>query len=298
MTIAMFGGRSSAVHSVASDLYQMALDLCGMKAGTYVGTGESPLSALEQGAWFNAALSGKSQLPYIGELVQAGKLPRFVRTFTAVADLMRRALGARKMLVPSLSRIETALNWLPPVGNATAAVLQQQVRSWLPCSRNLAMPDIRQRFRFVPLTPEGQFVRQTASGRLGVPGLVKFHEDGKTHQPINDRFHGDDAGHLIGARFGAPDSLENLVAMNRNMNRGLFNHGQEKHWAYLLQNGYGIDATVTAVFRPREDRPFKWRVFWHEISPTGERSYHEPNLLYGNFAARPTDSDNSSQDRR
>ena len=271
------------VEHAADRLYEMALELCGVSPAVRRRERSSAVAALTQGEWYRDAICGRTPLPCVGELVQSGSIGRFFRTIDLIDSLIRNCPTARRMLIPAMTRVRTLLCWIPKAGNSRIASLQQRFGIWCPRGHSIPLPDVRRRFIFHRPEQVGNHVYRTATGRLGVPGLVQVHRDGKTHTQIGLDFPGNDAGHLIAARFGARDCEANLVAMNRNMNRGIFNHGQEEHWSELLRRGYGIDATVTAVFRPGEQRPFTWRVEWIETSPLGDRVHREPNLLYGNF---------------
>jgi hypothetical protein len=268
---------------IVIELEQMERDLCGRIGLLPRDTSFPQRLPLDQSPWFCAALGGYSMLPYVGELVREGKFSRFMRTLDLTDAWITRCAERRRPLAESLHRIKTALHWLPPRGNSLVAALQERARSLSPSTKQTSLPDIRRRFTFPRPIIERSFTLRTAHGRLGVPGHVQVHSSSGSHDAINRDSPGDDAGHLIGARFGAPDIPENLIAMNRRSNRGIFNHGQERHWAALLTKGYGIEATVTAVFRPGEDRPIKWRVAWIETSPDGSSIVREPNLLFGNF---------------
>jgi hypothetical protein len=268
---------------VAVELLEMALDLGGLVDPTPFCDGMSALMAVSQGRWLDAALSGVGILPYVGDLAKAGKLPRYLRTMDAVSALMARSQRAREALRPALARLDVALSWLPARGSVYVASLKQRVRGLLPISGRSAtrtpLPDVSGQFQFPDPVMNGKFIERIAQGRLGVPGRIKVHHQAsKTHRPLNEKFRGDDAGHLLGARFGAPDIAENLAPQNYRINRGVFNHTIEDHWASLLERGIGVEATVIVRYpnfkvRYREDinRPISWYAEWVEISRDGRR---------------------------
>lgn len=53
----------------------------------------------------------------------------------------------------------------------------------------------------------------------------------------------DEGGHLIATIFNGDGHLDNLVAMNRNLNRGAW-ESMEKDWASLLEQGYGVNVSI------------------------------------------------------
>jgi hypothetical protein len=92
---------------------------------------------------------------------------------------------------------------------------------------------------------------------------------------------GDDAGHLIGDRFGAPGGPQNLSPQNWVSNRyGTYKH-LEDDWAARLLEGFEIHVTVIDITRVGEDRPFVREVRWTERSPEGSTRPNE--LTFANM---------------
>jgi len=73
-------------------------------------------------------------------------------------------------------------------------------------------PDISGNFHFETID-RAHYVYKIGSGQLGVPGTVKTHRS-KSEQSKVSSGTGDDAGHLIGDRFGAPGGAKNLGPQN------------------------------------------------------------------------------------
>jgi hypothetical protein len=87
---------------------------------------------------------------------------------------------------------------------------------------------------------------------------------------------GDDAGHRIGARFGAPGGEENLSPQNWIANRAGGNfYDLELHWERTLKSGKRVIVEVTDITRAGENRPFMRRASWTEIAPDGTRTSHK-----------------------
>jgi len=279
------------LRQIGAELFEMALDLAGIVDPTPFCDGMSSLLAVSQGRWLDAAMSGAGMLPYIGDLAKGGKLPRYLRTFDRVAAVMERSQRARQMLQAPLEKLQVALSWLPSRGSVLIASLKQRIRNLMPHRprkrRRVALPDVSRQFEFPRPKEWEDYIERTAKGRLGVPDRVKVHDQkSKTHKPINVDFKGDDAGHLIGARFGAPDIAENLAPQNYRINRGAYNHTIEKHWDNLLREGIGVEATVTVRIRKSIDdvRPISWHADWTEIMPDGRRISRssDANVYYMN----------------
>jgi hypothetical protein len=73
-------------------------------------------------------------------------------------------------------------------------------------------PDISGNFHFETID-RAHYVYKIGSGQLGVPGTVKTHRSKREQSKVSSGT-GDDAGHLIGDRFGAPGGAENLGPQN------------------------------------------------------------------------------------
>ncbi|MBY0398430.1 MAG: DNA/RNA non-specific endonuclease [Thermoleophilia bacterium] len=147
------------------------------------------------------------------------------------------------------------------------------------------LPDIAGRFSFRRVERDGKVYRE-AAGRLGVPGQVKVHRD-KGAQRALSAGTGDDAGHLIGNRFGAPGGADNLGLQNLVSNRGGSYKQLEDSWAKKLEEGAGIEVKVTDVTikGKYDDRPFMRRVEWTEVAPDGTRKTEE--MLFHNAQWHP-----------
>ena len=113
---------------------------------------------------------------------------------------------------------------------------------------------------------KGGKIYQQAEGRLGMPNEVQTHRDVTAQRKVSGGT-GDDAGHLIGNRFGPPGTAENLGRQNWVANRVGNFHALEDAWATLRRQGVQIDVQVTDVTRIGADRPFMRNVQWTETAP-------------------------------
>jgi hypothetical protein len=137
-----------------------------------------------------------------------------------------------------------------------------------------AKPDVSNQFKFGEYqTPYGSTVKE-ASGELGVPGEVQ------THEKAGSFSEGDDAGHLIGERFGAPGGSENLSPQNWRQNRFGTYKKLENQWASDLKNGSKVDVNVKDFTKAGETRPWKREVSWTETAPNGAKT--DGNLTFLN----------------
>jgi Domain of unknown function (DUF4157)/DNA/RNA non-specific endonuclease len=128
-------------------------------------------------------------------------------------------------------------------------------------------------YRFRQFEKGGKSYQQ-ADGRLGMPNEVQTHRDVTAQRKVSGGT-GDDAGHLIGNRFGPPGSAENLGRQNWVANRVGNYHALEDAWAGLRRQGVQIDVQVTDVTRIGEDRPFMRNVQWTETAPDGSVKSYE-----------------------
>lgn len=276
---------SPELRELALDLVQLSLDLAGIVDPTPISDGSGALLALARGLWLDSAISGVSMVPYVGDLAKTGKLPRYLRSVGRAVELVERSGTAAHQLIPGLRRIDELLALIPVGANATIDLMRGRVREALQRSSLPAgvvasrrLPDISRQFRF----PETYSVRvadktyqvQEASGRLGVPGLVRRHRDRAAQSSVSSGS-GDHAGHLIGDQFGAPGDARNLSRQNWIMNSGggTF-HDLERRWQAKLTSGSGIEVRVRDFIPEGSQRPAFRKVEWTEIATDGRRSHH------------------------
>jgi|GEM_PF-4364230 len=228
-------------------------------------------SLLQQGliAYLADELGGKAR----GRLREALNVPRRSKLFRQSPGLEAWTLANYERLVERF-RAESADDGPGPVSNVSSSGL---LAPRIPPSHLL--PDISRDFTFREYVLDGKTYKQ-GSGRLGVPGRVRTHRSTAAQREVSEGS-GDDAGHLIGNRFGAPGGAENLSTQNWIANRyGSFKN-LENSWAEALRNGSDIDVVVTDVTLPDEDRPFMRKVEWTETHPDGKRVAQ--NLTFANM---------------
>jgi hypothetical protein len=74
---------------------------------------------------------------------------------------------------------------------------------------------------------------------------------------------GDDAGHLIAARFGGSDSTWNLAPQDSNLNRGAWNR-MERQWSIAVESGQQVSINVMANYAGDDNtRPASYSIqYW------------------------------------
>jgi beta-galactosidase GanA len=122
--------------------------------------------------------------------------------------------------------------------------------------------DVRGQYIFKTWTTNGKTYKQ-ARGWLGMPGQVREFRSAYQQSKLAAGT-GDDAGHLIGNRFGAPGGVENLNPQNWKSNRCGTYKDLENRWAQKRLNDVDVFVQVTDVTRPGETRPFMRNVQWIE----------------------------------
>ncbi len=276
------------LHDLALDLVQLAFDLAGLADPTPVSDGASLLISLGRGQWLDAAISGASMIPYVGDLAKAGKLPKYLRTVEKAIALAEQSKAAAKALLPGMEKLYKALELLPEGANKHLDRLRMAVQSFVSRHGRLSkaadeLPDISRHFHFDSFQ-EGDKIVKVAKGRLGVPGKVKNHRKAapskaKQEQASVSSGSGDHAGHMLGVQFGAPNGgpnrygvgMDNLSLQNARMNSGGTWQQLEQTWAENLKKGYGYEITVTDWIKKGETRPYKRKVSGTEILPDGTR---------------------------
>lgn len=133
------------------------------------------------------------------------------------------------------------------------------------------LPDVRGQYQFDTFTRNGKTCKQ-AYGWLGMPDQVATHRSPSDQRKVAGGS-GDDAGHLIGNRFGSPGGAANLSPQNWKANRYGTYKDLENIWATQRKAGIDIYVQVTDVFRPGELRPFMRNVQWRERTAAGENQF-------------------------
>jgi len=124
------------------------------------------------------------------------------------------------------------------------------------------LKDVRGQYQFRTTLLQGKTYKQ-AWGWLGMPDRVEEHRSSSSQKRVAGGT-GDDAGHLIGNRFGSPGGVENLSLQNWKQNRYGTYKDLENAWAGKRRAGVDIWVQVTDISRQGELRPFMRNVQWRE----------------------------------
>jgi hypothetical protein len=128
--------------------------------------------------------------------------------------------------------------------------------------------DVRDRYYFNTIEQNG-YSYKFAAGELAIPGTVQKHRS-QYDQSLVSGGKGDDAGHLLGNRFGAPGGQENLGLQNWRSNRGSYKQ-LEDHWEAQLRAGVKVEVFVMDMHHEGEERPFNRLVEWSETDSEGNK---------------------------
>lgn len=264
------------------DLAQIAIDIAGIVDPTPISDGANTIISVARGDWLGAGLSIVSMVPYVGDLAKAGKFPKYLKTVEKAVVIAQESADAAKIIRPLMVRIQQALDLLPANGGESLQQLRRAVAQFFEKSGAVrvvkqALPDISSQFRFRKFEQNG-YQYHVGSGRLGVPGKVKEHRSGYAQTKVS-KGTGDDAGHLIGNRFGAPGGTENLGLQNWRANQyGTFKQ-LENRWAQKLKDGTGVEVVVRDITKAGETRPFARAVEWTEVLPNGQTTQHKLTFM-------------------
>lgn len=124
------------------------------------------------------------------------------------------------------------------------------------------LKDVRGQYFFETITRNRKTYKQ-AWGWLGMPDQVQTHRSSSDQKNVAAGT-GDDAGHLIGNRFGSPGGVENLSLQNWKANRYGTYKDLENQWAAKRLQGVDIYVQITDISRFGELRPFMRNVHWIE----------------------------------
>lgn len=165
------------------------------------------------------------------------------------------------------SRIAQAVvgdGFVPHVTPASATLSIQRAEE------SIKLEDVSGQYGFSEYETDGMVCKE-ARGRLGEPDKVLTHRSPSAQRKVS-KGTGDDAGHLIGDRFGPPGGAANLSPQNWIANEyGTFKK-LESDWAAKRAKGIEIDVIVRDMCRKGEDRPFWRKVEWVETGLDGSKT--------------------------
>ncbi len=121
---------------LALDIVQFALDMVGIVDPTGTADAMSGLISLGQGKWLDAAISGVSMIPYLGDLAKTAKLPKYLRSIQEAVELAAKDAEFAARLRPALQKIKDTLdrvplNKLPQEGRAQLERIQREISNFL-----------------------------------------------------------------------------------------------------------------------------------------------------------------------
>jgi hypothetical protein len=245
--------------------------------------GQGGLLSLARGAWLKNVMTGVTMVPYVGEINKnMSKCVRYLRAIERALELGGRSKKCAQMLYPGLERLHRVLDLFPKHNSRFIDDVRNRVKTYLKkqgwADPPKVLPDISRRFKFRTYERDGKLIYKEATGRLGVPTKVKTHRSIASQKDLSSGT-GDDAGHLIGDRFGAPGTAENLSLQNWRTNRGGTYGDLENTWAGKLEDGIGVEVRVTDVTRKGENRPYLRKVEWNELFPDGTTTHVEIDFM-------------------
>jgi hypothetical protein len=272
---ASFGHEDAELHRVALDLVQLASNLAGFREPTPLSGAIDALKLLARGRWYNALMSGEMKFPYIADVAKSGALNKSVQSVLRAIQLCQSSEQLTQILVPGLQRLKNALGLLPANANRQIDQINELIRNYL-MSRGAAkvtakLPDISKHYKFFRSSKLDRDYHE-GNGWLGIPGKVKTHRRHAAQKKVAGGT-GDDAGHLIGDRFGAPGGEENLGPQNWKANRGGTFKELEDHWDMRLKTGHAVFVRVIDIANKGSTRPFVRRVHWTEVAPDGRERH-------------------------
>lgn len=172
------------------DLVQFALDLVGLVDPTFMSDGASGLISLARGQWLDAAISGASMIPYVGDMMKLGKLPRYARSVAGAIALAATDAKFAEQLRPALAKLLEALHRLPvdKLPRDALAPIQQikrEIEAFLSATgvlwkQQIANPALR---KYVP-TP-----KHTLKGGPGKKGTFMDLDDAQAKQVLQSALH-------------------------------------------------------------------------------------------------------------
>ncbi|MCA9061019.1 MAG: hypothetical protein KDA85_21050 [Planctomycetaceae bacterium] len=105
--------RSQQQQALLLDLTQFVLDLIGIVEPTPFADGTNTAISLGRRDWLGAGLSAISLLPYLGDIVKLGKIPRYERTLSKALALAVKDAQFAEQIRPVLTRLKRLLDDAP-----------------------------------------------------------------------------------------------------------------------------------------------------------------------------------------
>jgi hypothetical protein len=159
---------------LALEVVQFSLDIVGIVDPTGTADAISGLISLGRGKWLDAAISGISLVPYIGDLAKTAKLPRYVKSIAEAIQLGMKDHKFAAQLKPALEKLKSALDKVPL--DRLPASAQAQIRQ--------VQADIQgflQRRMYKPGRHDQQFI-----GARGLKGSELDLSADEAYQLLND----------------------------------------------------------------------------------------------------------------
>lgn len=95
-----------------------------------------------------------------------------------------------------------------------------------------------------------------------------------------DRKENDDGGHLIGSRFNGSGKIDNVVAMDSDLNRKEYKALEDK-WAKELENGNKVEVDIKTHYKGDSERPDRFRVSYTIEDQEGNKNYYSKTFRNG-----------------
>jgi hypothetical protein len=106
-------GDDPEAEKLAWDIFQFALDIVGFADPTGIADAFSGLVSVGRGEYYEAAISGLSMIPYIGDLAKVGKLRKYANSVTSAIKLASRNAKFAAALRPALQKVLATLKRVP-----------------------------------------------------------------------------------------------------------------------------------------------------------------------------------------
>lgn len=132
-------GKVPKISHLKLDIAQLSLDIVGIFEPTPFADGTNAIISLARGNWLDAGLSAVSIIPYLGDTAKLGKIPRYLESVEAAAQLAKKSVVYANELFPAFRKLDSALKQFPPT-NATVMRIQLFVNQFFAarCQSKLA----------------------------------------------------------------------------------------------------------------------------------------------------------------
>lgn len=124
---------------------------------------------------------------------------------------------------------------------------------------------------------KGRIKEVSGTLHLGESKRYGNHQLKAGHQ---NRRENDEGGHIIASQFDGSGKIDNLVAMNKDINHKEY-RTLEKIWTKEIEKGHKVDVQIKMIYKKENERPDRFRISYRIEDQDGHVRYYSQTLRNG-----------------